>query len=180
MAKNIFGIFIFFLIASSVSGQGIFSTTKGHVEFFSSAPLEDIKATNSSVKVLFNSANGELNVRMFIKDFQFKKALMQKHFNEEYLESHLYPEARLIGKIQQYNREKISSKPLAVVVEGKMTIHGVTKDFSTSGTITQKGKKIMCETKFPIRLADYNVKIPKIFIKNIAELVDVTVKLELE
>ena len=65
---------------------------EGMASFYSSAPLEDIEAVNNRVQVVLDGATGEINIRMRIEDFQFSRALMQRHFNEKFMESHLYPQ----------------------------------------------------------------------------------------
>jgi hypothetical protein len=168
-----------FLVANSI-GQDIVTTRSGVVVFFSSAPLEDIKATNKRVRAVMNTSTGEILVRVQIKDFEFSKSLMQKHFNDEYMESHIYPEAQLTGTIHYPDSKKITQSPIDVVLKGNMTIHGVTQTFQTNGNIQKRGERIICEAIFTINVADYNVKIPKLLIRNIAETVEVTVKLDLE
>jgi hypothetical protein len=155
-------------------------TRSGTVTFFSYAPLEDIKADNTNVRAILNTDTGEILIRMRIEDFQFKKSLMQRHFNEDYLESHLYPESHFSGSIKEFNLPGYSQSPVAVAVEGNMTIHGVTNFISEKGTIKKTGKKLVCEAVFMIKVADYDVKIPRLLVRNIAETVEVTVKLELD
>ena len=62
-----------------------------------------------------------------------------------------------------------------VNVSGDLTMHGVTKKVSAPGTLQVKGGKVTADSKFPIRLADYNISIPKLVKDNIAEVIDVTV-----
>ena len=39
-----------------------------------------------------------------ISDFIFPKALMQIHFNENYLESDIYPKSTFVGKVVSHNK----------------------------------------------------------------------------
>nr|MDQ3072326.1 YceI family protein [Bacteroidota bacterium] len=59
--------------------------------------------------------------------------------------------------------------------DGNMTIHGVTKKTTSTGTITIKGNQLTAKSKFKVKLADYNVTIPSVVSQNIAEVVDVNV-----
>jgi hypothetical protein len=61
-----------------------------------------------------------------------------------------------------------------------MTIHGVTQDIKELGTIALSENGIDGFAKFQIRVADYKIEIPKIVRKNIAEIVDVSVKVKLK
>ena len=71
--------------------QGKFYTKSGKISFFSSTPLEDIAATNKSVVCLLDTKTGDLQFVAFMKGFEFKKALMQEHFNADYAESSKFP-----------------------------------------------------------------------------------------
>lgn len=179
MKKAFYILAILHFFAQNTYSQAL-TTRNGFVSFFSSAPLEDIRAENNKVRAALNPSSGEILIRMRIEDFQFRKALMQKHFNEEYMESHLYPEAQFSGRIAGFDMKGISTVPLEVVVEGNMTFHGVTREVKEKGTIKMQYEKLICEAVFPISVSDYNVRIPRMLVRNIAETVEITVKLELQ
>jgi hypothetical protein len=48
------------------------------------------------------------------------------------------------------------------------------------GTLTKKGDELIIYSKFPIKVADYDIKVPSMYVKNIAEVVDVTINSVLE
>src|SRR5690606_36927900 len=77
--------------------------TESEVTFFSSAPMEDIKATNKRATSLFDAATGSIAFVVPINGFQFRKSLMQQHLNENYLESDKYPNASFEGKVSGYD-----------------------------------------------------------------------------
>src|SRR5688500_12642185 len=87
----------------SVSAQEQFTKT-GHIWFYSEAPLEHIEAHNYQAGSVLNTATGEIVFKVTMTGFQFKKALMQKHFNEKYVESEKYPESIFRGKIPNLNK----------------------------------------------------------------------------
>ncbi len=149
--------------------------TEGYISFYSSAPLEDIKAENRKVTSLFNSVTGDIAFSVPINQFQFEKKLMQEHFNEKYLESDKYPRSTFSGKVLGYDPSVSSIQD--VLARGKLTIHGVARDVQIPGTIENKNGVLMVKSKFMIRLADYNINIPKLVWQNIAEQVEVTVDL---
>jgi hypothetical protein len=145
----------------------------GTISFFSAASLEDIKADNAKAVSLFNSTTGDIAYSVPIADFQFKKSLMQEHFNEKYLESDKYPKANFQGKIVGFDLTEASIQN--VTATGKLTIHGVTQDISVPGTFEVKNSKLLLQSKFKVKLEDYKVEIPKLMWQNIAEEVDVTI-----
>lgn len=179
MKKNILVLAAFFLL-SGLNAQ-IFKAKDGGTEisFFSSSPLEDITALNKGAIVVLNSSTNDIQLRITIQNFKFKNALMEEHFNENYLESAKFPNAIFKGKIN----EKIdysADGENKVTVTGKMEIHGVTKDVTIDGVLTKKGNELAIQSKFKIKVADYDIKVPTLYVKNIAEVVDITVNSVLE
>ena len=167
--------------ATNVFAQKYF-TRSGHISFYSTAPLENIEAHNYQASSIMDVSTGDMAFSMLIKGFEFKKALMQEHFNEEkYMASDKYPKSTFEGKIlniKDINLQKDGKYD--VDVEGDLTIRGVTKKVKTKGTITVNGGKVSAYAKFPVRLSDYNVSIPTMVKDNIAEVVDVTVAINYE
>lgn len=157
--------------------QGKYMTKTGEVTFFSSAPLEDIEAVNQKVQSVIDMDTKTVVISMLINNFVFDKRLMQEHFNENYMESEKYPKSIFKGSFES---DDDLTKPgtYEVKVSGEMTIHGVTNPVNTLGYITVDEKGVKAETKFDIKIADYDVKIPRMVFKNIAEVVEVTAILE--
>ena len=89
------------LVSYSAYAQ-IYRSYDTFTSFFSEARLEDIKADNKEGIAIFNAETGELAFSVPIKGFQFRKSLMQEHFNENYMESHKYPNATFKGSIINY------------------------------------------------------------------------------
>ncbi|WP_215223583.1 YceI family protein [Echinicola shivajiensis] len=161
------------LIASPLCGQS-FRTVSSEVSFFSSAPLEDIKANNEEVIGVFNADKGAIAFVVQIKGFQFAKSLMQEHFNENFMESEKYPRATFEGKVLDYNLTESGEQQARV--EGTMTIHGESQEMEATGTFEKRVDEIIMKAIFPISLEDYNISIPKILFQKIAEEVEVTVQ----
>ncbi len=162
------------MLGLSVYGQK-YSAQQSTVSFFSDAPVEDIKAENHKAISLLNVSTGEVAISIPIKDFEFAKSLMKEHFNEKYLESDKYPKAVFQGKFLNFNLDDSSEQN--VTATGKLTIHGVTKEITATGTFKISTNQIAARSKFVIRLEDYKVKIPQILWNNIAEEVEVTIAL---
>ena len=113
------------------------------IRFYSKSQLEKIEAVNRQVNTALLVQTGDFVFRVLIKSFNFEKALMQEHFNENYLESDKYPEATFLGKIiniKDINFTKEGSYP--ATVEGKLTIHGQTQ--LVKGTVPSKLKITSC------------------------------------
>ena len=133
--------------------------------------MEDIKATNTKARSVFDSDNGEIAFTVPIKEFQFRKSLMQEHFNEKYLESDKYPKSTFTGKVTGFTKGVSNDK---VWAEGTLEIHGKKKQIKVPGKLNFNGNKVNIECKFIVKLEDYNIKIPSLMFQNIAEEVEVT------
>jgi polyisoprenoid-binding protein YceI len=141
---------------------------------YSEAPLENIEATSIKGKSVLNTSTGEVQFSIPITSFEFKKSLMQEHFNENYMESDKYPVASFNGKIN----EKIDAgQPgdFPVTATGELQVHGVKKQRTINGTlkITKTGASL--NSKFIVACKDHGIKIPTLVFKNIAETIQVTV-----
>lgn len=163
------------LVVSFTSFKAQIYTAKDgatNISFFSKAPLEDIEATNKGATIVFKSTTGDIQVRISIQNFRFKNKLMEEHFNENYMESDKFPNAEFKGKINE-NIDYSKEGEQKVTVSGKLDMHGVTKPVTLSGTITKEGNDYKMQCKTAIHVADYNIKVPSMYVKNIAENVDV-------
>lgn len=161
----------------SLSGMAQkYMTRTGKVTFFSSTPVENIEAFNNDVSGVLDSKTGEVVFIVPIKSFKFEKALMQEHFNENYMESDKFPKADFKGKLANpgaVNFSKDGSYP--VQLQGKLTIHGVTKEVTLPGTVTVKGNAVTAHSKFNVKTADYGIRIPAMVESKIAKQIEVTV-----
>ncbi len=163
------------LFTMNVNAQ-VYLTRNGKVTFFSYAPLENIEAVNNEVSGILDAKKGELAFAVLIKSFNFKKALMEEHFNENYMESNTYPKASFKGNITDMNKINFTKDgTYQVTINGDLFIHGVTNKIEAAGTITINVGVINASSKFSVKVKDYNIKIPSLVENKIAETIDVTV-----
>jgi polyisoprenoid-binding protein YceI len=156
-------------------------TKNGKIKFHSDAPLEKIEAVNNQVNAALDATTGDLVFKVIIKSFEFEKALMQEHFNENYVESAKFPNAQFIGKVSNIASMNFAKNgSYEAQVEGTMTLHGVKKPIKATGTLQSKDGKIHGTSKFTLKVKDYDISIPTAVVKNIAEDVEVTVDINLE
>ncbi|KAA2245799.1 YceI family protein [Chitinophaga agrisoli] len=155
-------------------GQDVYSCRNANLSFFSSAPLEDIEAKTDKGVAAINAKTGAIYFKVPVNTFQFKKKLMQEHFNENYLETEKYPWAEFKGKLSG-PIDCTKNGTYDVTVDGNMTIHGVQKAYTEKGTVTVNNGQLTATCKFNVKLEDHKIKIPTLVIKNIAEVVEVTV-----
>ena len=153
-----------------------YMTRTAQVSFFSTTAVENIEAINNEVASVFDAATGELVFIVPIKSFKFDRALMQEHFNENYLESDQYPKADFKGKIENaaainYTKEGTTS----VKAVGALTMHGVTQQVAVPGTLTVKNGNLIFKAVFKVKNKDYKIVIPSVVAKKVAEVVEVTI-----
>jgi hypothetical protein len=170
--KTIVATLLFLIFGSAVVAQKL-TTEKGQVSFFSDATIEDIEAVNTVVGSMYNVSTGEIVYILKIRDFVFPKALMREHFNEKYMESEKFPKATFQGKVSGYDPAATGSQK--VKASGKLSIHGVTREIDVPGTMENINGRVQLKSRFMLKLADYNVKIPTIVWQNIAEQVEVRI-----
>lgn len=165
------------LVLRSACAQDVFMTRNGKISFFSRTPMENIDAVNNEVLSVVDLKKGELAFAVLIKGFHFERALMEEHFNENYMESTKLPKATFNGVIK--DKEAIDIKKdgvYAVRVEGDLTIHGVTRKTEVAGELQVKEGKISSKSSFKLNPKDYNIVIPSVVADKIAEVIDVTVE----
>lgn len=151
-------------------------TKNGRLSFFSKALLEDIRADNNQVISVLNTTTGELQFSLLNNAFHFDKALMEEHFNDDYMESAKYPKSTFKGSIANIGAiDPAKDGKYSVTVSGDLQVHGVTRSVSTPATLTVKDGKLSASAVFNIKPADHNIKIPAAVRNNIAESLQVTV-----
>lgn len=179
--KKVSGILIVLLFAGLFANAQKYITKNGHIKFYSDTPIETIEAHNRQVNSALDVQSGDFVFKVLMRGFEFEKALMQEHFNENYVESHKYPDATFVGKISNLDEIDLAKdgKYDAEVV-GNLTIHGVTNEIQETGTLEVKDGVIHGDAVFTVLVDDYDIKIPKAVTENIAEEIEITVDVELE
>lgn len=165
----------------AVSAQGKFFSKTAAVNFNAGTPLEDIDAQTNTGTIVLDATTGKLESSVLVKAFQFKRALMQEHFNENYMESSKFPKAVFKGEISNLSDVNFKKEgAYKVKVKGTMEMHGVKKEITTDGTLTVAGKNLKVKSEFIILCADYDIKIPSVVADKIAKEVKVSFNAELQ
>jgi hypothetical protein len=173
--KKLAVLFMCFYCITPLCGQKYISKD-GHIWFYSHTPMEDVEAHNRQVVSILEISTGDVGFSLLMKSFEFKTALMQEHFNENYIESDKYPKALFKGKIKDNSLVNYKKDGVyAVEVSGDLTIHGVTKLVTAKGTIEVKGKSITAKSKFVVTPKDFDIKIPSLVENKIAKEIEINV-----
>lgn len=174
MKHTLIAVILFILTLPAFSQKRYF-TKSGQINF-SAGTGEDIDGINKATTSVFDAATGQIEFAVLVKGFEFKRALMQEHFNENYMESDKYPKSIFKGKIiniEKVNFQKDGSYP--VTVKGVLEMHGVKKEIETTGTFKVTGEAVHSDASFPVLLADYKIAIPSLVKDKIAETVTLKV-----
>jgi polyisoprenoid-binding protein YceI len=134
-------------------------SSKTHIKFFSSTPVEDIEANNYTSVSTINPTTGDVVFSVPMQSFEFEKALMQQHFNNEhFLETNVYPKSKFKGIIINLNKINFTKDGVyQAEIEGELTIKDIKKPVKLVGSIEVKGKTLIINSVFNITLADYGI-----------------------
>jgi len=136
-------VFPLVILILSATAQDKFYTKAGRINFSSKGAIETIEAQHKSVTCVLDSKTGNIQFSVLLRGFEFSKALMQEHFNDDYVESNKFPKSEFRGEIANnsdinYNKDGVYDAK----VKGKLTLHGETKDVDANGKVTIKNGKI--------------------------------------
>lgn len=172
---------VLLLLSVTAAQAQKYITKTGYIRFFSTTPIEDIEAHNRQVNAAIDSQTGDIVFKALMKSFQFEKALMQEHFNENFVESDKYPNSTFKGKITNIKDVDFTKNgKYEVTVEGDLTIKDVTKPIKEKATLEVNGGKVTGTSTFYVQVADYNIKVPSTVANNIAKSIRVDVNVNFD
>jgi polyisoprenoid-binding protein YceI len=180
--KNAFSLILAVTVATSIYSQKYFTKTgKINLDATSNASLERIEAVNRSATCVIDARSGNIQFAVLMKGFEFERALMQEHFNENYVESEKFPKAEFRGIISNntdINYAKDGTYPAKV--KGQLSLHGEIKEVITEGKLIIQNGKINALADFVIALKDYNISIPGLVADKVSKTAKISVACSLE
>ena len=169
-------LFTLLLAANTATAQTKLFTKTGSISFKSKTAMENIEAVNNKVLSVWEINSGNIEFSLLIKGFEFDRALMQEHFNENYMESDKYPKAVFKGIVENSKTILLSgSNNYAVNVNGTLTMHGVTKQITVPTTIKVKKGEASAVAIFSVSPQDYNIKIPGVVADKINKKINIVI-----
>jgi hypothetical protein len=142
---------------------------------------KDYEAASKEGTAVINTATSDVALLMPIKTFHFNNALLEEHFNENYLQSDKYPNASYKGKLAGFSKEMLAKNgTYNLTSSGQVTMHGVTKPFSGKVILTVSGKTATFQCNFGIKAADYNIAIPGLVKPKIGETTPIVAKIKFQ
>lgn len=173
--KNIIALTIIcFAFFATAIGQEKYATKTGEITFEASVPsFEEVKAKNANVSAVLDATTGNFAALALMKGFRFKVALMEEHFNENYIESSKYPKASFKGTINAFNISEISANDKEYMVRGVLNFHGVDKEVQVPAMVSVSEDVVSVKMQFMLRPEEFNIKIPSVVSNKIAEDINV-------
>ena len=171
-------LFLALTLAVSASAQKLTSKDT-YVHLNASTPVEDIDAVLTNAVGILNTETNEAVWQLQIQSFTFKRALMQEHFNEKYMESETYPNSSFTGKINE-QIDLTKEGEYDVTVSGKLLIHGVEQERTIPGKVIVKSGELVLQSDFKVKVVDHKIAIPKLVVAKIAEEISVKVNAALQ
>ena len=173
MKNSILVSFLLCIIATFAQEKLV--TKNGKIKFEASVPsFEEIKAVNENATCILNTKTGEIASLALIKGFKFKIALMEEHFNENYLESTRYPKATFRGKIKDFNMAELTNVSKEYALKGDLEMHGKSKEINSIAKIKNTGKGVEIEINFSVNASDFNIDIPSVVKYKISNKINVS------
>lgn len=167
------------LITCQVALSQTYFTRTGFTEFKASVEaFEPVEAKNNSTTAILKTQSGDIAAQLFVNAFKFRVALMQEHFNENYMDSDKFPKAVFRGKLKDFDFGAISGEQ-EYDLSGTLTVRGVKKEINTKAKIKKEGDKLILSTYFSVEPQEFDIKIPNIVKKKIADKINVTINYEL-
>jgi len=168
-------ILLFILSVGSMIAQDKMITKTGQVIFEASVPsFEEVKAKNESVSCVLNTKTGEIAALALQKGFRFKIALMEEHYNENYVESDKYPKVTFKGKIENFDLAKVDKSLKNFTIIGTIELHGKSKQITIPATIKKTDTGLEIKSEFVLNSDDFNIEIPSVVSKKVSKKVDVS------
>jgi len=179
LKKLIIAVFAFSYL-SIVHAQKYYSRN-GEISFHASTPLETIDPVSNSASTVLDLESGKVQWAVLVKSFKFHKALMQEHFNENYMESSKIPKATYSGVIENIESLDINKDgTYELIVKGALIIHGVEKTVTSPVQFVVNNGKLSASSSLKVNSADFKIDIPSVVRDKIAKVITINIKADYE
>ncbi len=181
--KNLFLSACAMLLITSCPFAQKYYTKTAKIDFDATAPSspEKIIGTNRSGTCVIDSKNGNMQFVVLMKGFEFERALMEEHFNENYVESNNYPKAEFKGDLKDIDKVNFSKDgTYTVKIKGKLTMHGESNEIETTAKISVTNGKVSATADFNVKLSDYKISIPGLVADKVAKTAQINISCSLE
>ena len=177
---RIFLLLAWLMPVMAVAQTEIYEVKSGEIHFFSEAPQELISASSKGLRGFLDIRRKTFAFKIDIASFVgFNNQLQRGHFNENYMESNVYPAATYKGKIiEDIDFGKDGNYDIRT--KGKLFIHGVEQERIIKVSLTVKKGKLLAKSNFTVLLTDHNIKIPRVVTDKLSPEIKVRVEAALQ
>ncbi|MFM1793352.1 MAG: hypothetical protein RLZZ252_1706 [Bacteroidota bacterium] len=185
MKKYIIAGLLLSAVLGSVNAQ-VYKTATGNIKFVSKTAIEEFSANNDQVTAAFSPKSNAIAFRVPVNSFQFKSALMQKHFQENYMQTAEFPFSTYSGKIDDFAAVQTASGNFTkngsydVVTKGTHEMHGVKKEITVPGKITITDGVITLSASMNVLCSDYGINIPAASKKSVSDSIAIAINCPLQ
>lgn len=164
MKKITFLLSAVLLFSLSVFAQQ-YKTREGNIYFNpnKNQQSKEYAAQSKEATAILKVETAEVALLVPMKSFHFNNALLEEHFNENYLHTNKYPNGTFKGKLIGFNKSMLEKDgEYKFSSEGTVELHGVTKPFKAPVVLTVKNKVATFKCDFKIKAEDFNIEIPEL------------------
>ena len=179
MTKLKFLITVTFLITFQLNAQKFYTRSGNTSIEGSEKSFEPVSAFNKTTTVILDLKSNNLAAQVFIAGFEFKNALMQEHFNENYMDTNKYPKAIFKGTISNFSLDEVKKIEGNGLITGTLTVKGIDKKIEVSINIKEESDRIYLSGNFYVKPEDFDIKIPAIVKDKIAKEIQININYEL-
>ncbi len=176
MLKSVFYFLFSFVLLQTAGAQKYFSRN-AVIRIHSNSKAEKIEGVNSTATTVMELTTGKVEFAALINAFVFEKALMQEHFNENYMESTKFPKAVFKGSFPDPQSLKLSTPGnYKTTVNGELTMHGVTRPLSAPVEFVVDDKGIHGSCTLMVKCSDFDITIPSVVKNTVSNDVEIKVR----
>jgi hypothetical protein len=170
--KKLFALATVLILFISVAVAQKYSTRDGYIYFNpnKNQSNKEYQAASKEATAVLKVETSEVALLVPMKTFHFNNALLEEHFNENYLHTNKYPNGKYSGKLIGFNKDMLTKDGVyKLSSEGEVELHGVKKSFKSPVTLTVKGKTATFNCEFTVKAEDFNIEIPDLVKPKLAE-----------
>jgi len=157
-----------------------YMTKTGKIDIYSKTSMFTIEAANKKVACVLNTETGDIAASTLCLSFDFEEALVEEHFNENYMESEKYPKATFSGKIADMSKVDFTKNgTYNVSVTGTLTMHGTANTITEPAVLVVSSTGIKATSTFNVSLAAYKIKVEESYKDRINDAIELKLAFDL-
>ncbi|MEO8067108.1 MAG: YceI family protein [Flavobacteriales bacterium] len=168
---------VLFSFAADGQQAGKLRISRSSLRFVSDAPMERIEATTTEADGILDVNERSFAIQIPMRTFEgFNSPLQREHFNENYLEVDVFPNAIFKGRIiEAADMGKFAT--YRVRAKGNLSVHGVERERIIECLVVVNSEGVRLTSTFDIVLADHDIRVPRVVQQKVSPRTEVSVDL---